>query len=112
MKNHEQNNEQNNEKNEKNDEEETSKKQSFVDWKPIFGVVGNIFNNEVVVASHVLCSGSGEELEVPFTIKLSWILQVAFFFCSKGFKSPGPSEGSQLIVYSLQWCWVTIHINY
>ncbi len=93
MKNNEQNNEQNNEKNEENDEEETSKKQSFVDWKTIFGVVGNIFNNEVVVASHVLCSGSGEELEVPFTIKLSWILQVAFFFVWRVLNLQAPVKG-------------------
>ncbi len=39
--------------------------------------------------SHVLCSGSGEELDLPFVFKLSWILQVSFFR-SKDFKISWP----------------------
>ncbi len=39
--------------------------------------------------SHVLCSGSGEELDLPLSFKISWILQVSFFR-SKSFKISWP----------------------
>ncbi len=61
---------------------------------------------------HVLCSGIGVELHLPFAFNLSLNCAGVLFFVRRVLKSPCPSKGSQLIVYSLQLRWVTIHINY
>ena len=59
----------------------------------------------------MLCCGSGVELDLPLAFKLSLNCTGVLFFL-RVLKSPGPSEGSQSIVYSLQWHWLRIHINY
>ncbi len=44
----------------------------------------------------MLCSGSGEKLDLPFAFKLSWIVQVSFFSVRRVLKSPCPSEAPVL----------------